>query len=182
MNKHKENLKELREECSIYNEFMGFDKTIYHNLTLAKEYAQLAIKYMFLLNGGAILLVPTLTQAYNIPFNNLLFLSVLSFMLGLFFIVLACLFAFFSTQNGGEAAVCNKRCIYEGIEIRLFSEYYNEKLLEEKKTSISSSKEKSKNLSKKMIDQTNTAIFFGILSLCSFCLGGGLFLALMNGV
>ncbi len=188
MDKYSKELEEWGETNALidskskdYIEHHNINGSISKAQDLAKEYSQLAIKYLFLLNGGAVLLMPAFVGVFAKTSESLIFLPGIFFVSGLVLVVLCTLFAYFSCVAVAQSFFSDRN--YNLYTLRKIyyiniSKSYKEKLdgLIEKEESL------SEKCRKHSVCFEWIAIICGIISLICFILGAAWLSSIVGGM
>lgn len=98
-NKWDANIQNLYEDFDRHTTAFNHDSDISSGQEMANEYAQLAIKHLFLINGGALIALPAIIAAFDLPKTEDIWCSGLSYSVGLVFVVMTSLLAYWSVAN-----------------------------------------------------------------------------------
>ncbi len=148
---------------------------------MAATYAQMTIKTMFLLNGGALIVFPAFAELIDTPLSDqiLMFVgSIGSFVLGLALIAITSLLAYMSL----DADAAGFRCDETIIKINLNQGENPKGHDEEQENNRTTAKTDGEKLKKLAVRLTRWAIGLGLGSLGAFLVGTGLAIAVLTTV
>ena len=107
-------------EFAKHENIFRFNDLIFLMTNNAKEYALFAMKQLTYINGGALIVLPTMVQAFQLKTNQDLYIAAYFYAGGLTLIILCALFAYFSASAGIMVAANERNRSYsEGWIINL---------------------------------------------------------------
>lgn len=158
-------------EFSRHLKLCDYDKHIEISQNHAKEYAQLTIKYLFLINGGAIIALPAIIASFELPQNEDIWFAGLSFCLGLMCIVLTSLFAYWSVISAISWMAAEKYKNYTIFLLKNMAAVLTQEGIEAEKINLENYESEEKRGKFWASLWEKIAIVAGILSLIAFICG-----------
>lgn len=154
-----------------HTEIFNYDLDIRVSQEHAKEYAQIAIKHIFLLNGGALVALPALIAAFDLSKTAGVWNSGLSFALGLVFIVFTSLFAYWSAGCAVTQTAAAKFKNYTSYFLQNMEPILSQQTIAEQKETEKKYTKAEKSGRKLAFFWEIMAVVSGILSISAFIYG-----------
>ncbi len=157
-------------DFKLHNEAFNFDQDIKSAQNFAVQYAQIGLKHMFLINGGALIAMPAIIAAFDIQKDQILWVAGLLFCIGLIFSVLPYLFAYFSLMSAVQGLHFEKHEHYYRLLNNSIDDA-NDQLKLEYKANIERCVRSAEKKRFWAGFWETLAVLFSFLSLCFFILG-----------
>jgi len=170
-NKYRDQLDKLHSELSSHENIHGYNIFIQAMSLYSKEYAQLIIKNLVLINGGALIALPAFVGLIDsIDKSNVVF-SAVAYAFGLVLAVICALFAFLCVSNSMRGLENRKSSKHYNLFPTYMKEFYSEDFLNDMKIDADELDVNATKYFLKMETKETIAIVLGILSLISFITG-----------
>lgn len=175
---HRDFLEKRKEKLQkFYSEFHDHEKSFRHNDTIlmlfegSKEYAQLGIKSLITLNGGALIFLPAFVEVFDIKNMANYSCSALFYVAGLISIIVCILFAYISMGYSMRAVGEERNKSYSEYMVIHFADFYGNEYKDTVNKEIEEAKNKYRTLYGKSQFYEILSIVLALFSLTFFVLG-----------
>jgi hypothetical protein len=165
----------------FYKDFGEWDKALQYsdhiNLTAkwAKEFASMGIRYLFWINGGALIALPAIVEAFEIETGGLVYVAA-CYAAGLFWAVICSLFAYFMCYKLSQHVVSQKYREFSSFLLRHLREFYEPSDIKDIEKKIEEYKDEENKNGCFATGFEIAALVTTLLSLACFIVGSLLFI------